>query len=87
MTAAVEETLRRYLVDELGLPESVTVDSPVMENGLLVSAQLIDVIVFLEDTFGVVLRPVDVVPEKMKSIASIAAIVRERMGAASGSPS
>jgi acyl carrier protein len=54
-----------------------------MENGLLASAQLIDVIVFLEDTFGVVLRPVDVVPEKMKTISSIAAIVRERVEATS----
>lgn len=78
MVESVEETIRRYLVDELGLPDSVTLESPVMENGLLVSAQLIDVIVFLEDTFGVVLRPVDVVPEKMKSIASIATVVRER---------
>ena len=84
MDESMEETIRRYLIDELGLPESVTSQAFLMENGLLVSAQLIDVIVFLEDTFGVVLRPVDVVPEKMKSISSIAAIVRERLAATSG---
>jgi acyl carrier protein len=79
--ASVEEKLRRYLVDELGLPRTLTEDADLAESGLLVSAQLIDVVVFLEDTFRVVLRPVDVVPEKMRTIRTMAEVVRDRMSA------
>ncbi|HEY3818989.1 MAG TPA: hypothetical protein VGL81_17585 [Polyangiaceae bacterium] len=79
MAPSVEQTLRKFLVDELGLPGDVTADSRLAESGLLVSAQLLDVVVFIEDTYRIVMRPVDVVPEKMRTIASIAAVVGERI--------
>jgi acyl carrier protein len=79
MGETIEEALRRFLVGELGLPPAVAVDSPLAESGLLVSAQLLEVVVFVEDTYGVVMRPVDAVPEKMRSIATIAGVVRERL--------
>jgi acyl carrier protein len=78
MTESIQGTLRRYLIDELGLPESIQAESLLMESGLLVSAQLLDLVVFLEDTYGIVLRPIDVVPEKIRTIASISTVVHER---------
>ena len=76
---SVESTLRQYLVDELGLPSSITEESALAESGMLVSAQLLDLVVFVEETFDVVLRPVDVLPEKMRSIRTIADVIRERV--------
>lgn len=80
--ATVEERIRRYLIDELGVPEAVTVDDPLAQRGFVASAELVDVVVFVEDTFGVVLRPVDVLPENMESIASISRVVKDRLRAA-----
>lgn len=74
----IEATLKQYLVDELGLPASLSNDDRLAENGFLASAQLIDIVTFVEDNFGVVLRPTDVTPEALESVSTIAAAVRNR---------
>ncbi len=76
---SIDARLRRYLVDDLELPATVTMDDDLVKKGFLASAQLIDVIVFVEDEFGIALRPIDILPENMKSIRSIAGTVRARM--------
>jgi acyl carrier protein len=77
--ARIEEQIRRYLIEELGVTDEVTVEDRLVDRDFVASAELIDVVVFIEDTFGVVLRPVDVVPENLESIAAIAKVVRERL--------
>jgi acyl carrier protein len=79
MDDAIDERLRRYLVEELDLPATVTFEDDLVQKGFLASAQLIDVVVFVEDEFGIALRPIDILPENMRSIASIAAGVRGRI--------
>jgi len=75
----VAEKVRRYLIEELGLPEALRQDDRLIERGFIASAQLIDLVGFIEDSFGVVLRSIDVLPENLATTATIARVVMGRL--------
>jgi acyl carrier protein len=77
--ANIEASIRKYLVEELGLPDSLTVEDDLVDRGFLASAQLIDLVTFVEDAFGVVLKPVDVQPENLATVATLASVVKKRI--------
>lgn len=79
----VEDTIRRYIVHTAQLAAPPTDTDRLVERGFVPSVRLLDLVGFLEETFGIELRAVDLVPEKLATIAQIAAIVRERITARS----
>jgi acyl carrier protein len=81
MPESIEERLRRHLVEQLGVPAGIGDNDALLRKGYLDSAQLIDVVLFVEEEFDVVLRPIDVVPDNMESVATMAKVIRERIEA------
>jgi len=57
---------------------NITPDARLLENGLLDSINLVQLIQFLEERFGVAIPDADLVPETFESVAKIAAYVAER---------
>lgn len=75
---SIAESIRRYLVDELGVSDTVSMDAPLVESGFLASTQLLDLVTFVEDEFGIVMRAIDASPENLRSIMTIAEVIRRR---------
>lgn len=59
----------------------IDTDTPLLDDGLIDSGGLLEVVLFLEERFGVVVEDADVLPENFASVRRIAAFV-ERLGGA-----
>lgn len=74
----IAEKIQSYLAGELlhhagGVP--ITADSRLIDDGLLDSRTLWQLLSFLEDSFGIVVATEDIVPENFETIPLIAALV------------
>lgn len=57
----------------------ITADSRLIDDGILDSVTLMHLIAFLEDSFGVLVAPEDIVPENFETIPLIAALVERSL--------
>lgn len=80
-TDGIEARIRAHITDHAKLAEPPRDDDRLVDLGYMPSVRLLDLVGFLEDEFGIRLRPVDLVPEKLATVAQIAATVRSRLGA------
>lgn len=86
MTTTAEK-IQGFLAGELAHRAggaAITADSRLIDDGLLDSLSLMHLLSFLEDSFGIVVVPEDIVPENFETIPLIAALVERSLpGAAS----
>jgi acyl carrier protein len=75
----VKQELRDYIVRSVGLAAAPGDHDRLVENGFVPSVRMLDLVGFLEDTFAIRLRPVDLIPEKLATIQQIAQIVQDRL--------
>ena len=78
----IAEKIQSYLADYLAgeLPHHaggalITADSRLIDDGLLDSRTLWQLVSFLEDSFGIEVATEDIVPENFETIPLIAALV------------
>ena len=74
----VEQRVRQYIVDNLrfyGSPETLTADYGLIDNDVLDSMGIFEVISFLEDHYGIEVEDQDLVPENFESIKAISTLV------------
>lgn len=76
----IEDTIRAYVVRVAKLSTPPADTDRLVERGFIPSVRLLDLVGFLEDEFAITLRPVDLLPDKLATIAKLAAMVRERQG-------
>jgi acyl carrier protein len=74
--ASIEERLRAYL-SKPGFPAPDD-DTPLAESGFVPSLELLELVTFIEDSFGVELEPGDVRGENLDSISRLAQLIRSR---------
>ena len=80
--STVQEQIRRYINDSFLFeadPERVPVSEPLFGSGLLDSANMVDIIMFLEATFAISIPSVDIVPENFETIDRMAGYVERAM--------
>ncbi len=76
---SVIKNLEEFIL-ELGSVEknSIGPDEDLLEQGLIDSLGIVQIIAFVEDSFGVSLGPNDVVPENFSSLNALAGLVDSR---------
>ena len=75
----LEDRIRAYITDSGQLSVAPGDHDRLVEHGYVPSVRMLDLVGFLEDELHITLRPVDLVPEKLATIAAIAATVRDRL--------
>lgn len=75
----LEDQIRAYITDSAGLAAPPGDHDRLVDRGFVPSVRMLDLVGFLEDELHITLRPVDLVPEKLATIAAIAAMVRGRL--------
>jgi acyl carrier protein len=75
----IEDEIRTYIVGAAGMTRPPGDDDPLITHGFVPSVRLLDLVGFLEDTYEIRLRPVDLVPENLATIGKMAAVVRHRL--------
>ena len=54
-------------------------DTSFLENGIIDSTGVLELINFLENTFGITIEDQDIVPENLDSIGRVAAYIRSKL--------
>ena len=69
--------IRQFIVENFYLPDpdSFADDASLLDSGVVDSTGVLEIISFLERTFGMAVADEDLVPENLDSIARIAAFV------------
>jgi acyl carrier protein len=81
-SAEIKPQLKRMIVERLFLdvePQDIGDDAPLMETYGIDSVALFELVIGLEDEFGVVMEDVDFQIDTFKSVNSIAAFVQEKV--------
>ncbi|GMU68330.1 MAG: hypothetical protein AMXMBFR37_06630 [Steroidobacteraceae bacterium] len=77
----VAERTRQYILENFLFsndPSQLGYDDSFLERGLIDSTGMLEVIMFLEETFGVKVDDEEMVPANLDSVSKIAALVRRK---------
>lgn len=80
MSVDVVGSLTQYLTTQILKDPSRTLlpDEPLISSGLVDSFSLVDLALFVEDTFGVHIDDTELVPTVFDTVAELAGIIRQR---------
>jgi acyl carrier protein len=67
---------QEFVRDEALLP--LTDETPLLESGILDSLSLLQLVVFLEERFGITVGDADLLPENFETVNTICAYLRAR---------
>ena len=83
MTKQLEAELRAFVARSLAFtddPESIDVTRSLVDQGVLDSTSVLELIFHIEDRYGVTVADEDVTPERLGSVAAIADFIASRRG-------
>jgi methoxymalonate biosynthesis acyl carrier protein len=72
--------IRRWLQENVTGSREVSDDYPLIENGVLTSLQTVELVMFMEDRFGVLIEDEELNEENFGSIKAIAGLVASKTG-------
>ena len=84
MTESIEQTLKELIVERLFLdiaPDDIDTETPLVEYGVD-SFLLLELVVALEDMFGIKFEQTDITSETLKSVETLADLIRRKQGGA-----
>jgi methoxymalonate biosynthesis acyl carrier protein len=74
-TEQVVPEIRGWLRENVTGGRDVPEDEPIIENGVLTSLQTVELVMFLEDRFGIMVEDEELDEENFGSVNAIAALV------------
>jgi acyl carrier protein len=82
----INEQVKDFIIKHFPLARNRNLhnDDPLLENGILDSLGVLDLVTYLEKEFGISISDEDLVPENFQTIGHIAAFVQGKSKANSG---
>ncbi len=77
----IENSIRRFLVENFVLSdqlEQLGFDESFLENGIVDSTGILELVFFVEDRFGIQIDTSEVLPENFDSINRLASYIRRK---------
>jgi len=76
------KTIRKFLIENFLFEEDENVrnETSFLENGILDSTGVLELIAFLEETYGIEVEDEEVIPENLDSIANVAQYILKKQG-------
>jgi acyl carrier protein len=73
----IKEQVRSFVRTNFYVPEAVTLsdDSSLLEQGIIDSTGVLELVTFIEATFGIAVDDAEMVPQNLDSLQSISAFV------------
>ena len=77
------DIIRNFIVENFlfGEDENLKKDTSFLENGIINSVGILELVLFLEETFGFTVEDEELIPENLDSIANVANYVQKKSGA------
>jgi acyl carrier protein len=76
---------KKYIVGNFMSPgeeESLMDDASLLEEGIMDSTGVLDLVMFIEETFGIVVKDEELIPENLDSVNKLVAFVERKTGRA-----
>jgi acyl carrier protein len=78
----VVRQIRQFLVQQFPATKNVGNDEPLLDNGLIDSLGILEVVAFLEKEFGIAVSDNDLLPENFGSVRSLSNFVQQKTNGA-----
>jgi acyl carrier protein len=77
----IKQELRQFVIDNFlyGRPGELRDEDSFLENGIIDSTGVLELIAFLEERFGLELEETDLTPENLDSINKVTRLVESRL--------
>ena len=83
MTMTIEQQIREFIVENFLFGESddnLKDDDSLLENGIIDSTGVLELVAFLEETYGIQLDDEEIIPENLDSIANMSKFITNKQG-------
>ena len=79
---AVTDDIRGFLADQLRINEAKALDGdlPLVQNGIIDSIELMQVVAFLETSYGIAVDETEFLPSNLRTLSTMAAFVERKRG-------
>jgi acyl carrier protein len=69
----VAETIRQFIIENFLFEEDENLkeDTSFLENGIIDSTGILELVTFLEETYGITVEDEELIPENLDSIANV----------------
>ena len=77
----IEDQIRQYVADNFLFSEDgyqLSDDASFLEEGIVDSTGVLELVMFVEDTFNTTVEDDEIVPENLDSVAQLAAYIRRK---------
>ena len=81
MGPLIEQTIRAFIIDTFLFGESnneVTDTDSLLEKGIIDSTGVLELVGFIEETYGIKVKDEELIPENLDSIANVADFIRRK---------
>ena len=79
----IEEQIRQYVADNFLFSDDgyqLSDDLSFLEEGIVDSTGVLELVMFVEETYGVAVKDEEIVPENFDSVGQLAAYISRKMG-------
>ena len=82
MKMNIENVIRAFVIGNFlfGDGSHITADTSFIENGVIDSTGVLELITFIEETFGIRVEDHEIVPENLDSIRSVVSFTSRKVG-------
>jgi acyl carrier protein len=81
MTDTIKDSIRTFIIDSFLFGDASQViadDTSLIDNNLVDSTGVLELVFFLETTFGITVSDTEVIPENLDSIGAMAALIESK---------
>ena len=85
MTDTIKDSIRAFIIDSFLFGDTSQViadDMSLIDNNLVDSTGVLELVFFLESTFGISVKDTEVIPQNLDSIGAMAAFIESKRKAA-----
>ena len=85
MTDPIKDSIRAFIIDSFLFGDTSQViadDMSLIDNNLVDSTGVLELVFFLESTFGISVKDTEVIPQNLDSIGAMAAFIESKRKAA-----
>ena len=79
----IVERIKNFLEKQFPATKNVGNEDPLLKNGLIDSLDILEVVTFLENEFGITLTDEELLPENFESVRSLSNFVQTKTNGAS----
>lgn len=79
-TTSLSDTIRAFIIENFlfGNADGLKDDTSFLEEGIMDSTGILELVTFLEETFGIAVEDEELIPENLDSIANIVSFMNRK---------